>query len=88
MGEALGMIETKGLVAMIEAAAIERHFASPLMMVRVCVGTRGALLPSMSTSFGTSPSWATAWAIAQSVAPRMFSRSIRSTSAGAASMPV
>ena len=69
------------MMAMMDAAAIDRHFASPLTIVRVATSSGGALLPSTSASFGTVANPLTASRIAHIVAPRMFSRSIRVTSA-------
>ena len=43
---------SRATLAMIEAAAIDRHLASPCTMVRVAHSTFGALLPSTRTSLG------------------------------------
>ena len=69
-------------LAMMEAAAIDRHLASPRTMARLAHFSRGGtLLPSTSTSFGRQGRSSTASAMAHSEALRMFSASMRSTPA-------
>jgi hypothetical protein len=75
------MMRSRVTLAMIEAAAIDRHFASPLTIERAGTQSLGVLLPSTRTSLGFTDSWATASAIAHIVACRMLSRSMRATSA-------
>ena len=75
------MMRSRVTLAMIEAAAIDRHLESPLTMARVWHSRFGVRLPSIRATAGDVSSLRTAWRMAHKVAFRILIRSMRSGSA-------